>query len=280
MTTPGNPLTKRNLFRYAHALAMKTLPLSFLFVFGFLALSVPDTVAWAQKDKKPEAAKEEKAPESPKRGVEREKEAPEKEESKPRRESAERKEGPQGRPAPEIFRKIRELHEELAEANREKNPELAREIQEELKELYRKAGPQGRGLQGRGPVVVRPMAPRVVPNKMPMARPQEMRRPEPRPHHEEAEVRMHHLRVAAENLDRAGMRDQANELREQAEEIERDLHEQRERHHEREHGEPEGRGHLEAEIRELHEMVQDLRREVEELRDELNERGRGGRDRD
>jgi len=98
--------------------------------------------------------------------------------------------------------------------------------------------------------------------------------PEPprpdRPHGEEMERRIHHLRVAIENLQAAGMHDQARQL---AQQVERMMH----------GGEP-GPAHREAPlrlenpfegqppvIREMQEQMDQMRREMEEMRGLLKE---------
>ena len=103
---------------------------------------------------------------------------------------------------------------------------------------------------------------------------------EPREHHPEfheraeqlelADRRIHHMRVAAENLVIAEMHELAREVMERAEGMERELHEAREQleaeqHEERERHEEHGP----EMVRELREEIKRLRSEVEELRDEL-----------
>jgi len=85
--------------------------------------------------------------------------------------------------------------------------------------------------------------------------------------------RIHHLRVAAENLKMAEMHDLAHKLMEQAEAMERDVHEAKQRlaaemhkGHER-HGE-----HGSDVARELKEEIQRLRAEVKELRQKFEQR--------
>jgi DNA repair exonuclease SbcCD ATPase subunit len=85
--------------------------------------------------------------------------------------------------------------------------------------------------------------------------------------------RIHHLRIAAENLKMAEMPDLAHKLMEQAEAMERDVHEAKQRlaaelhkGHER-HGE-----HGPDVVRELKEEIQRLRAEVRELRQKVEQK--------
>lgn len=260
---------------------MKSRIPGFLSLLSLLLFLPPVSSALADREK-PDREREEQAAVKEKEHREEKVEAGEKPREKPEAKAKE-KPGPERPPMPEIFRRMRELHEELGEAYRERNPGRAREIQEELHELYRNAAPAGRV-----PMMRPPMARGPVP-RVPEARPRGEHGGEPRPPHAEKEARLHHLRMAAENLERAGRPDQARELREQAGDMERGLREEMRRHHE---GDPERglhnerrereehAGRLEAEIRELHEIVGDLRRQIGELREELHQVHRGSRDRE
>ena len=88
---------------------------------------------------------------------------------------------------------------------------------------------------------------------------------------EEAARRIHHIRVAAENLKAAEVHDLAMKLMEKAEIMERDLREAKERLA----GEMDRRGKpdpRDAEIRELREQNERLRGEIRELRQNLERR--------
>ncbi len=83
---------------------------------------------------------------------------------------------------------------------------------------------------------------------------------------EAASRRIHHLRVAAENLEQAAEHDLAHKLMEKAEEMERDVQEARERLVAERHAgrEPEGEHGPEV-VRELRAEIERLRAEVKEL---------------
>ncbi len=106
------------------------------------------------------------------------------------------------------------------------------------------------------------------------AEPARERHPEPVPHLEEMERRVHHLHVAAENLEQAGLHDEAHAFHERAEHLERELHEARERHHRPPHppGPGEDLDRLNREVAELRELVHDLRAHVQELQKALDQR--------
>lgn len=100
----------------------------------------------------------------------------------------------------------------------------------------------------------------------------------PRP--EEVERRIHHLHAAAENLEQAGLRDEARAFHERAEHLERELHEAMERRHRRPpHPGGEELEHLRREVAELRELVHDLRRHVQELEKALDRRNGADHDR-
>jgi hypothetical protein len=85
---------------------------------------------------------------------------------------------------------------------------------------------------------------------------------------EEAARRIHHIRVAAENLKVAGVHDLAMKLTEQAEKMEREVGEAKERLV-REMDRPGGPDHRDAEIRELRWQNERLQAEIRELRQKL-----------
>jgi len=88
---------------------------------------------------------------------------------------------------------------------------------------------------------------------------------------EEATRRLHHIRVAAENLKAAGIHDVAIKLTEQADKMERDIGEAKEqlaRHRER----PGGPDPRDTEIRELRKQNERLQDEIRQLRDRLERR--------
>jgi DNA repair exonuclease SbcCD ATPase subunit len=84
--------------------------------------------------------------------------------------------------------------------------------------------------------------------------------------------RIHHLRVAAENLKKAEMHDLAHKLMEQAEAMERDVHEARQRLAAEMHkGQAHHGEHGPDEMRELKDEIQRLRAEVRELRQKVEQ---------
>lgn len=94
------------------------------------------------------------------------------------------------------------------------------------------------------------------------------RRPEELLRIHEAMQQMESLRVAADNLDRAGRHELAEELRRDAAQMERDIHGAQER---LEGGRPEFGEPAPAEpFRELHGAIEDLRAEVERLRRDVD----------
>lgn len=100
----------------------------------------------------------------------------------------------------------------------------------------------------------------------------------PRP--EEVERRIHHLHAAAENLEQAGLHDEAGAFHERAEHLERELHEAMERRHGRPpHPGGEELEQLRREVAELRELVHDLRRHVQELEKALDRRNGADHDR-
>jgi len=101
---------------------------------------------------------------------------------------------------------------------------------------------------------------------------------EPRPEFEAharkiemAAQRVHHVRVAAENLKAAGMHDLAMKLTEQAEAMEREIGQAKERLA-RETHRPDGPDAREMEIRELRQQNERLQAELQELRRNLEKR--------
>ena len=99
------------------------------------------------------------------------------------------------------------------------------------------------------------------------------RRPEFREHAEKLEVatrRIHHIRVAAENLEAAKLHDLAGELREKAKSMERDVREAK-KHLAAEMKKTQAAG-LGRVVNELREQVERLRDEVKELRQQVNRR--------
>lgn len=83
------------------------------------------------------------------------------------------------------------------------------------------------------------------------------------------EARLDHLMAAAENLERAGLVDEARRYREQAERMRHEIHRAREHA-----GGAERAERLELEVRELHEIVRALQEEIRVLRSELERRDR------
>jgi chromosome segregation ATPase len=88
---------------------------------------------------------------------------------------------------------------------------------------------------------------------------------------EEAARRTHHIRVAAENLKAAGIHDLAMKLTEQAEKMEREIGEAKERLA-REMDRPGGADPRDTEIRELRQQNERLQAEIRELRQKLDKR--------
>ena len=88
---------------------------------------------------------------------------------------------------------------------------------------------------------------------------------------EEAARRLHHIRVAAENLKAAGIHDVAMKLTEQADKMEREIGEVKERlaREMERSGSPDPR---DAEIRELRNQNERLQTEIRELRQKLERR--------
>jgi hypothetical protein len=85
---------------------------------------------------------------------------------------------------------------------------------------------------------------------------------------EEAARRTHHIRVAAENLKAAGIHDLAMKLTEQAEKMEREIGEAKERLA-REMDRPGGPDPRDAEIRELRQQNERLQAQIRDLRQKL-----------
>ena len=88
---------------------------------------------------------------------------------------------------------------------------------------------------------------------------------------EEAAQRLHHIRVAAENLKAAGIHDVAIKLTEQAEKMERNIGEAKEQLA-RQMDRPGGPDPRDAEIRELRKQNERLQEEIRELRQKLERR--------
>jgi DNA repair exonuclease SbcCD ATPase subunit len=88
---------------------------------------------------------------------------------------------------------------------------------------------------------------------------------------EEAARRIHHIRVAAENLKAAGIHDLAMKLTEQAEKMEREIGEAKERLA-REMDRPGGPDPRDAEIRELRQQNERLQAQIRDLRQKLEKR--------
>jgi chromosome segregation ATPase len=88
---------------------------------------------------------------------------------------------------------------------------------------------------------------------------------------EEAARRIHHIRVAAENLKAAGVHDLAIKLTEQAQNMEREVGEAKERLA-RQMDRPGGADPRNAEIRELRDQNERLKVEIRELREKLEKR--------
>jgi chromosome segregation ATPase len=88
---------------------------------------------------------------------------------------------------------------------------------------------------------------------------------------EEAAERTHHIRVAAENLKAAGIHDLAMKLTEQAEKMEREIGEAKERLA-REMDRSGGPDPRDAEIRELRQQNERLQAEIRDLRQKLDKR--------
>jgi len=163
--------------------------------------------------------------------------------------------------------RVREFHQQIGDLHREGNSEAARDVQEELQkfikghaELTRRTGPAINGLGSRpGP------DPDRRPERHPAERPG---RQDDKPDGEGHEIarRIEHMQLAAENLEQAGMHEQARNLHQQAEQMERELHRTRE-------GEGSGHGEqVEREMRELHGVIDQLKNEIEQLKAELHKR--------
>lgn len=142
---------------------------------------------------------------------------------------------------PEQHDRVRAMHENLermhrglADARRTGRHEEAEQIERRIHEMNREMQHQRAAFEGDRPRI-------------------------------EPDARLHHLRNAAENLEAAGLRDEARRYHEQAERLQREMEAARRP----EHAGPGRAEHLEREVRELHEIIGDLRREVHELREQL-----------
>lgn len=85
----------------------------------------------------------------------------------------------------------------------------------------------------------------------------------------EIKRRIHHLNVAADNLDKGGLGDVADKIRQQAEDIGNEFRERRSHAENRGHGEQ-----MKQEMRELRHIVGQLKKEIEQLKAEVRKRGK------
>ncbi|MHC4549405.1 MAG: hypothetical protein ACYTEZ_11575 [Planctomycetota bacterium] len=164
-----------------------------------------------------------------------------------------------------IERRLRTLRDEIASLRERGRTEEVGKLEREARELARRLERVGREApRPRDPLYRKPGTDRRRHDYWPrddrrLDRPRDDR---PRPYGPrdreggEIERRIHHLRVAAENLGAAGYPERARELLQSAEELERKL---------RAEGERGPRG-VEQRVRELEETVHQLREEVHELR--------------
>jgi len=169
--------------------------------------------------------------------------------------------------AEELICRAEELQMEIhrCEAGREAEHAEQMEMQAHLERLHREiAELHEEGRHGQAEEVARRAE-----ELMMQLRQREERRPQPPEGFEDVERRLQHMIQAAENLEAADMREQAEQLRRHAEEMERQLH----RHMEGRPGGPDerldmlmGQMHeLRAEVRELTELVRELHRRLDKL---------------
>jgi beta-lactamase regulating signal transducer with metallopeptidase domain len=167
----------------------------------------------------------------------------------------------------ELMAHARELHEAMENARREGNEGAAREIAEKIEGLKREFQRTEREIRE--------------------IREEFGRRERPRGEggpREDIERRLHHLRVAADNLRAAGMHEQAGQLMQHAERLARELHGPRPEG-ERERPRPEHREgppphELERAVRDMHRQMEEMRGRMEEMQRTIKmliERERGER---
>lgn len=100
-------------------------------------------------------------------------------------------------------------------------------------------------------------------------------RPEHHAHAEKLEAasrRVHHMRVAAENLKLADMPELSSQLSEKANATEREIHQARQRMQAESHDAHPHGDHATEVVRELREQIERLRAEVKQLREEIKNR--------
>ncbi len=207
--------------------------------------------------------------------------------------------GPRDMPqeAREFSERIRDFHQKIGKLHREGNKEAANDVTNELREfikdhaeLARRIGPGMRGPGGRGPDH-QPPSPGADMERVRdelqkaekggrredaeklrhhLARMEEhhAKRPGgPQGEAHEVERRVHHLHQAAENLEQAGMQEEAKKIHQHAERMEQEFHQRRKRAADRPHGEQ-----LQQEVHELHKMVGRLKKEIDQLKKELHKK--------